>query len=178
MPAATPRKNTRAAPPVTASGAPAQSAVVNRFVATYIMGIANRLSSGASSHYRGIWNIGMPDWRVLVALGENEDIMIRDVAFQADLDQAAASRSISLLKERGLVSVEQTRLRGRPAIVTLTPEGRQVVDQIKASARFRQKRLLSVLTKQEAATLLELLRKLETGVALMNEPKPAQNARR
>lgn len=153
----------RPPPPVAA-----HEAEVNRFIAAYIMGIANRLANGASQHYRKHHNLGMVEWRTLMAIGPSNDRIVRQVAEMADLDYAAASKSLKVLVELGLVSVEQTRTRGRAAIARLTPQGLKIHQQLQTAATQRQKRLLQAFSAQEVDTLWHLLRKVESQITAMN----------
>lgn len=105
------------------------------------MGVANRLANGASNHYRSHFNMGMSEWRAMMAIGTSTHRIVREVAEMADLDYATASKSLKLLQERGYVAIEQTQRRGRAAIASLTPEGLAVWKTLCESARRRQKRL-------------------------------------
>jgi DNA-binding MarR family transcriptional regulator len=93
---------------------------------------------------------------------------VREVAEMADHDYAAASKSLRALQQRGLVDVEQTRSRGRAAIVSLTPRGVDVWRRMRSAARARQRRLLAAFTPQEIETLWSLLRRVEAQVPAMN----------
>jgi DNA-binding MarR family transcriptional regulator len=161
-----------AGPPKRASQPPApvlgSDAEVNRYIAAYIMGVANRLANGASNHYRSRFNMGMSEWRAMMAIGTSSHRIVREVAEMADLDYAAASKSLKLLQQRGLVDVEQTQRRGRAAIASLTPEGLAVYKQLRDSARRRQQRLLSKFSADEIETLWALLRRIEQAVPHMN----------
>ncbi len=157
-----PRALTRPAP---VAGSDAE---VNRYLAAYIMGVANRLANGASSHYRSRFNMGMSEWRAMMAIGTSSHRIVREVAEMADLDYAAASKSLKLLQQRGLVEIEQTRRRGRAAIASLTPSGLEVYRQLRNSARRRQLRLLSSFAPDEIDTLWSLLRRIEQAVPHMN----------
>lgn len=148
---------------------PGRQAEVNRFLAAYIMGVANRLANGASQHYRSRFDLGMSEWRAIMAIGTSRHRIVREVAEMADLDYAAASKSLKLLAGRGLVEIEQTRRRGRAAIASLTPEGLALYRQLRASARRRQRRLVSTFSAAEIATLWSLLRRIEEAVPRMNE---------
>jgi len=166
-----PRKQAVGPPPRAArrpaplSGAEAE---VNRYLAAYIMGVANRLANGASNHYRTRFNMGMSEWRAMMAIGTSSHRIVREVAEMADLDYAAASKSLKLLQKRGLVDIEQTNRRGRAAIASLTPEGLQVYRKLRESARRRQARLLEPFTPREVDTLWRLLRRIESQVPHMN----------
>ncbi len=153
----------RQPPPVAA-----HEAEVNRFIAAYIMGIANRLANGASAHYRKRHNLGMAEWRTLMAIGRSDHRIVREVAEMADLDYAAASKSLKLLAAQGLVAIEQTRTRGRAAIASLTPQGLKMYEKLKASALTRQERLLAAFSPEDIETLWTLLRKVESQISAMN----------
>lgn len=161
------------APPVRAARKPppvaAHEAQVNRFLAAYIMGVANRLANGASNHYRSQHNLGMAEWRTMMAIGESSHRIVREVAEMADLDYAAASKSLKVLTQQGLVSVEQTRSRGRAAIARLTPQGLQTYKTLCHSAIERQNRLLATFTEEEVAQLWSLLKRIEAQTPHMNE---------
>ena len=152
-------------PPAPVAGTDAE---VNRYLAAYIMGVANRLANGASNHYRTRFGIGMSEWRAMMAIGTSRHRIVREVAEMADLDYAAASKSLKLLETRGLVAIEQTQRRGRAAIASLTPEGLAVYRKLRDSARRRQARLLATFTPDEVETLWSLLRRVEQQVPHMN----------
>jgi DNA-binding MarR family transcriptional regulator len=161
-----------AGPPPRAQSSPApvaaSDAEVNRYLAAYIMGIANRLASGASAHYRKQFAMGMSEWRAMMAIGTSRHRIVREVAEMADLDYAAASKSLKALQARGLVEVEPTRRRGRAAIARLTPAGLQLWRELRKSAQRRQARLLSAFTAEEVEALWSLLRRIERQVPYMN----------
>lgn len=147
---------------------PGREAEVNRFLAAYIMGVANRLANGASNHYRTQFNLGMSEWRAVMAIGTSRHRIVRQVAEMADLDYALVSKSLKLLQQRGLVAIEQTQTRGRAAIASLTPAGLALYRQLRASAQRRQKRLLSAFTPDEVQQLWALLQRVEQQVPHMN----------
>lgn len=151
--------------PAAVAGADAN---VNRYIAAYIMGVANRLANGAANHYRRRFNLGMPEWRTIMAIGTSDHRIVREVAEKADIDYAAASKSLRVLEERGLVVMEQTSRRGRAAIARLTPEGLVVYRQLLESSRKRQKRLLAGFTPEEVEQLWSLLRRIEAQIPYMN----------
>ena len=176
---ATKRKGGRPSPTRGSGGPPPRSelrpapvagtdAEVNRYIAAYIMGVANRLANGASNHYRKRFSMGMSEWRAMMAIGTSSHRIVREVSEMADLDYAAASKSLKVLQARGLVDTEQTNRRGRAAIASLTPEGLAVYRKLRESALRRQRRLLATFTPKEVETLWSLLRRIEAQVPYMN----------
>jgi DNA-binding MarR family transcriptional regulator len=118
------------------------------------------------AYYRAAWDIGTVEWRLLMTLNSIESLNVSELSDAADVDKAAASRSLVLLQERKLVSVEQTRSRGRAAIAKLTAEGRELAAQLAQVSREREMRLFKdfkTADKQRLnALLLQLSRALES----------------
>lgn len=104
----------------------------------------------------------------MLAIGTSDHRIVREVAENADIDYAAASKSLRLLEQRGLVHIEQTNRRGRAAIAKLTPDGMEVYRHLLEAARRRQKRLLADFTPQEVELLWSLLRRIEAQIPHMN----------
>jgi DNA-binding MarR family transcriptional regulator len=146
----------------------AAEASVNRYMAAYIMGVANRLANGASNYYRRKFGLGMTEWRTMLAIGTSDHRIVREVAEKADIDYAAASKSLRLLEERGLVQMVQTQRRGRAALAHLTPDGLVVYRQLLEAGRRRQKRLLNGFSSEEVELLWTLLRRVESHIEYMN----------
>lgn len=166
--AAAPLRPDRAKLPAVAKPGTSPDLTVDGYLAAQVMGVANRLNNGASAYYRRHFNLGMSEWRAMMAIGAADGAIVREVAEQADLDHGAASKSVRLLQERGLVSIEQTTRRGRAAIVRLTAEGEAVHRQLREAARRRQRRLLEAFTADEIEALRALLRRLKAQVPHMN----------
>jgi hypothetical protein len=158
-----PKRAIRASAPVAAG-----EAQVNRYLAAYVMGLANRLANGASNYYRSQFNLGMSEWRIMMAIGRKSGLIVREVAEHADIDYAAASKSLRVLQERGLVEIEQTNSRGRAAIAGLTPAGQLIYRKLRESARRRQQRLVSSFKPAEVEQLWALLQRLEAQIPHMN----------
>jgi len=119
-----------------------------------------RFSRGAMVYYRAAWNISTVEWRLLLTLNRIESLNVSALSDAADVDKAAASRSLVLLQERKLVSVEQTRSRGRAAIAKLTAEGRKLAAKLAQVSREREARLFKDFTAAEKERLNDLLLRL------------------
>lgn len=122
--------------------------------------IGARLSRGAAAYYRAAFDISMVEWRLLMTLNSIEALNVGELSDAADVDKAAASRSLALLEERKLISVEQTRSRGRAAIARLTAEGRKLAATLLGVSTGREARLFKALTREEWEHLSVLLQKL------------------
>jgi DNA-binding MarR family transcriptional regulator len=129
-------------------------------VAVLMSTIGMRLSRGAMAYYRSTWNISTVEWRLLMTLNSIESLNVSELSDAADIDKAAASRSLALLQERKFVSVEQTRSRGRAAIAKLTADGRKFAAQLARVSREREARLFKDFAIADKERLNALLHQL------------------
>jgi DNA-binding MarR family transcriptional regulator len=127
--------------------------------------VGTRLNRGATAYYRATWNLSMVEWRLLIVLKNTEFLNVSELSEAADLDKAAVSRSLALLQDRKLVSVEQTRTRGRAAIAKLTAEGRKLSEKLLRVSREREALLFKYFTPADKEHLNVLLRQLTLALA-------------
>jgi DNA-binding MarR family transcriptional regulator len=151
-----PQRNAERLQPDAAAG----GVLADEFIAVLITTVAARLSRGSTNFYRTRWDIGMLEWRVLLVLQRTKALNVRGLAAAAGLDKAAVSRTLTVLKDRGLVSVEQMQSRGRAAIASLTPKGEALCADILGASRDRQEQLFEVFPKADAEALSSMLRQL------------------
>jgi len=129
-------------------------------VAVLVSTLGMRLNRGATAYYRAAWNIGIVEWRLLMTLRSIESLNVSELSDAADIDKAAASRSLAVLAERGLISIEQTRTRGRAAIAKLTAEGRAFAVRMAEASRKREARLFKDFSTADKHQLSQLLQQL------------------
>jgi DNA-binding MarR family transcriptional regulator len=148
-------------------GQPAGGLLAQQHITILLVGIGLRCTRSASAYYRATFDLGMAEWRLLMVLRSTEALNVGELSAAADLDKAAVSRSLVLLAERKLVSVTQTRTRGRAAIAELTPEGKKLSARLMQVSLQRQDRLFKNFTKADKERLHVLLAQLSqelTGV--------------
>jgi DNA-binding MarR family transcriptional regulator len=129
-------------------------------VTVLLSNIGARLSRGATAYYRAAWDISMVEWRLLMTLNSIEALNVSELSDAADVDKAAASRSLVLLQERKLISIVQTRSRGRAAIAKLTADGRKFAAKLVRVSTEREARLLKEFTRGDREHLSALLHQL------------------
>jgi len=139
------------------------------YTAWLITSLAARLSRGASSYYARAWKIGSTEYRLLMALGHmgDEDACSAiSAATAADIDKAAASRSLQVLQGEGLV---ETIRRGREMQIRLTDAGHSLRSELKKASDRRDRRLTHGLSASDVARLRADLHRLIGNVPFMNE---------
>jgi DNA-binding MarR family transcriptional regulator len=134
-------------------------------IAMLISNIGVRLLRGTTAYYRGAFDLSMTEWRLLIVLNSTQSLNVSELSGAADLDKAAVSRSLVLLEERKLISVEQTRTRGRAAIARLTAEGRKLSEKLLEISRERETRLFKSFSRADRERLKALLQQLSQALA-------------
>jgi DNA-binding MarR family transcriptional regulator len=135
------------------------------YTAWLITSLAARLSRGASGYYTREWKIGSTEYRLLMALGREEACSAISAATAADIDKAAASRSLKILEADGLV---ESMRRGREMRIRLTPAGRHLRSRLKTATDRRDRRLTRGMSAAEVARLRADLHRLLDNLPYMN----------
>ena len=144
---------------------PVGGLIAQEHITVLLVGIGLRLNRGATAYYRAAFDLGMAEWRLLLVLSNTKSLNVGELSEVADLDKAAVSRSLAVLEERKLVTVEQTRTRGRAAIAKLTAEGRKLSAQLMQVSLARQARLFKNFAKADKERLNALLHQLSQALA-------------
>ncbi|RYF52531.1 MAG: MarR family transcriptional regulator [Comamonadaceae bacterium] len=133
---------------------------LERYAPAYLTWVANKLSSGASNAYLRAFNVGIETWRILVLLAIEDKLTAQSISKTIGMDKASVSRVFKSMQAEGLVTFELDGNDGRLRLATITQKGRALHDQILELAQEREQSLLSVLSRAERDTLLDLLRRL------------------
>src|SRR5258708_7218603 len=98
------------------------------------LNVLSSLVSQALTRVYGRHGIGIPEWRVLVTLGENGVMTGKAVGGQTHMHKTKVSRAVAQLEQRKLVTRRANRADLREAFLTLTPAGRAVYGELAPSA--------------------------------------------
>lgn len=106
------------------------------------------------------FGLALPEWRVLVTLGQSRGITAKDIGVAAHMHKTKVSRAVAMLEEKGLVSRQLNRADLREAFLSLTSKGRKVYqDLTPPSLRFAH-HLTDALSDDERRTFDDLLTRL------------------
>ena len=103
------------------------------------------MSSGCTRVY-GRYGIGIPEWRVLVTLGENGVLTGKVVGAQTHMHKTKVSRAVAQLEERKFLTRRANRADLRESFLSLTPAGRAVYEELAPSALAFMDRLAEVVS--------------------------------
>ena len=97
------------------------------------------------------------EFRCLSALAGAEHLSQTDIGTAAALDPRDVTHTIRALESRGLVSRAKDPKHGRRQLVSLTPEGQRVAEQLTEVMDDVQNAVFRKLSPEARSTLVELL---------------------
>ena len=95
---------------------------------------ANLVSNALSRIYADRYEIGVPEWRVLVTLGQFGMMTAKAIGIHSHMHKTKVSRAVALLERRKLVVRRANRADLREAFLSLTPAGRDIYSDLAPSA--------------------------------------------
>lgn len=122
--------------------------------------LAERVSLAVAQLYADRFGISRAEWRVLAALGANDGMAAKDISAYSTLDKMQVSRAVAGLEAAGLITRTPDAEDRRAKILTLTPAGRAMYQNIIPLARAREAYLLEDLDAAERAALDKALDKV------------------
>src|SRR5450830_1068050 len=138
---------------------------------------ASLVTQALSRIYRERHKIGVPEWRVLVTLGQFGMMTAKAIGIHSRMHKTKVSRAVALLERRKLVTRRANRADLREAFLSLTAAGREVYSELAPMALDFARRLLETVDAADRAALDRALKKLSERSAkfaadIANRPSP------
>ena len=121
---------------------------------------ANLVSQALSRVYSERYQIGVPEWRVLVTLGQLGMMTAKAIGTHSHMHKTKVSRAVALLERRKLLVRRANRADLREAFLSLTPAGRDVYDELAPLALEFARNLLDAVDPADRDALCRALRGL------------------
>lgn len=139
---------------------PAVPLMLDRFLPYQLSVLANTVSRGLARLYSERFDITVPEWRILAALGSFGPMTANQAAARTAMDKVQVSRAVARLIGAGrLVRAEDPADRRR-AVLDFTGSGRTVYEEIVPLALEREQALLADMSTDDRATLDGALNRL------------------
>jgi DNA-binding MarR family transcriptional regulator len=122
--------------------------------------VASLVSQALSRIYADRYSIGVPEWRVLVTLGQYGMMTGKAIGAHSHMHKTKVSRAVAQLETRKLVTREANRADLREAFLTLTPAGRVMYDDLAPIALDFASRLCEAMEPADRATFERSLDRL------------------
>lgn len=121
---------------------------------------ASLVSQALSRIYADRYKIGVPEWRVLVTLGQFGAMTAKAIGAHSHMHKTKVSRAVALLERRKLVTRRANKADLREAFLSLTPAGRDIYDELAPIALDFARQLLDTVDAADRAALDRAIQKL------------------
>jgi DNA-binding MarR family transcriptional regulator len=116
------------------------------FLPYQLMVVASLVSQALSRVYARRYRIGVPEWRVLVTLGQYGVMTGKAIGAHSHMHKTKVSRAVALLEKRKLLVRRSNRADKREAFLSLTAGGRAMYEEVAPHALDFARRLTEILT--------------------------------
>lgn len=134
----------------------------------------NRLAAEVSRDLAGVYSeqfgIDVTEWRVLATLGMGEPRSAQFIVRCTRTHKSKISRAVTRLALAGLIEGVPNHDDRRETALRMTEMGRTLYGKLVPVVLAYERRLLSILTKDELQGLAVGLDKLEKGLGLVQDP--------
>lgn len=127
--------------------------------------VASLVSQALSRIYAERYSIGVPEWRVLVTLGQYGAMTGKAIGAHSHMHKTKVSRAVALLERRKLVSRRANRADRREAFLSLSAAGRGIYEELAPHAHDFARQLMGVVDPADRAALDRALKKLTDAAA-------------
>lgn len=132
--------------------------------------VASLTSQALSRVYAERYGIGIPEWRVLVTLGQFDTMTGKAVGAHSHMHKTKVSRAVALLEQRNLLSRRPNAADMRESFLSLTPAGRAMYEDLAPGALEFARRLMEVIDPADRNAFERALGKLtERSASLVAE---------
>jgi len=108
--------------------------------------VASLVSQALSRVYARRYRIGVPEWRVLVTLGQFGVMTGKAIGAHTHMHKTKVSRAVALLEKRKLLARRVNRADMRESFLSLTANGRAIYEELAPHALDFARRLTDILT--------------------------------
>ena len=113
--------------------------------------VASLVSQALSRIYSDRYGIGVPEWRVLVTLGQFGTMTGKAIGAHSHMHKTKVSRAVALLEGRKLITRRANRSDLREALLALTSSGRTMYDDLAPIALDFANRLIEAVDAADRA---------------------------
>jgi DNA-binding MarR family transcriptional regulator len=122
--------------------------------------LASLVSQALSRVYAQRYGIGVPEWRVLVTLGQFSVMTGKAIGTHSHMHKTKVSRAVAELERRKLVARRVNRADLRESFLSLTPAGRAIYEELAPGALDFARKLAEVVSPADRPAFERALERL------------------
>jgi DNA-binding MarR family transcriptional regulator len=156
-----------------AAGPQAAPLKLDEFLPYRLNVVTSLVSQALSRIYVDRYGIGVPEWRILVTLGEFETMTAKAIGAHSHMHKTKVSRAVTALEQRKLVVRRENRADRRETYLSLTPAGRAIYRELAPGALEFARRLFETVDAADRAAFERAIDRLTEHARLLTGA-PAQ----
>jgi DNA-binding MarR family transcriptional regulator len=133
---------------------------LEQFLPYQLQVVATLMSQALSRVYARHYRLGIAEWRVLVALGQFGWINGKAICTHTHMHKTKVSRAVAILERRKLIARRANRADMRESLVSLTPAGCAIYEELAPRAIEFARRLTEILTPSDRDAFHRALKQL------------------
>jgi len=133
--------------------------------------LASLVSQALSRIYVERYGLGVPEWRVLVTLGEFGVMTGKAVGAHSHMHKTKVSRAVAELEKRKLLTRRANRADLRETFLSLTPAGRTIYEDLAPGALEFARRLIDVVDAADRPAFDRAMQRLTERSRALTEKK-------
>jgi DNA-binding MarR family transcriptional regulator len=122
---------------------------------------SNTVSDVIAGAYRALFGLSIPEWRLVAVLAEKAAATQLELGVATRMDKVTVSRAAIALADRGLLRRSPNKQDQRSHLLSLSPEGRLLYEQVAPKAMALEDAILADFSREEIQSLMSMLQRLE-----------------
>lgn len=141
---------------------------IDQFLTFHVVRLANAVKTNVTRRYLIDFGLSVPEWRLLALAMRFAPLRFSEIVARSNMDKGQVSRTLQSMTKRGFISAKTIGAKSRraretislPVIVSVTPKGRKLYQEVLPVAQRNQARLLHLMGPSERKTLYTVLTRL------------------
>ncbi|WP_374942700.1 MarR family winged helix-turn-helix transcriptional regulator [Sphingomonas sp.] len=123
--------------------------------------VSNVVSDAIASTYQALFGLRIPEWRLVAVIAESDGLSQQALGARTRMDKVTVSRAAIALAERGLIERRANPADQRSHLLSLTPDGRALYEQVAPKALEMEARIFGGMDAGELARFREVLDRID-----------------
>ena len=133
---------------------------IEHFLPYQLNVVSSLVSQALSRVYARRYGIGVPEWRVVVTLGQYGVMTAKAIGAHTHMHKTKVSRAVALMEKRRLIARRANRDDMRETFLSLTAAGRTMYEEVAPHALEFARRLTEILSPSDREAFDRALRQL------------------
>ncbi len=133
---------------------------LEQFLPYQLQVVSTLMAQALSRVYARRYQLGIPEWRVLVSLGQYGWMNGKAICTHTHMHKTKVSRAVAMLERRKLLTRRANRADMRESLVSLTGSGRAIYEELAPDAVAFSRRLTEILSPSDREAFQRAVKQL------------------